>query len=120
MEVMNKKLLDNPNTPFSFDNDEECKILLVELGLGNRFSTNPQNLGPNPIQTITHLNHATHWIHAVLFLGHAVAENNGYLILCFPKSRMSMIQFTAAIDQFMKNKGQVAVAKLFPGDSSDN
>jgi hypothetical protein len=117
---MNKKLLENPHIPFSFDNDEECKMLLLELGLSNRLSQNPVGFGNSPAQTVTHLNHPTHWIHAMLFLGKTRPEDNGYMIVCFPKSEMTMLQFGSAIDGIMKGQGQIGTANFIPGDSSDN
>jgi hypothetical protein len=117
---MNDQLLKNPDVPFTFDDDAQCKKLLSEIGILGRFSADPIKGQTSTTQAFTDMNHKTHWILAMLFLGKTKASDNGYYVVCLPKSGCTIEQFCAACAQFTKGQGSVGAVGLFPGDASDN
>lgn len=117
---MNERLLSHPDEPFAFDDDAECKLLLSELGIAGRFCRDPIKGQTSTTQTVTEMNHKTHWILAMLFSGKTKESDNGYYVVCLPKSRSTVVEFIQTCAQITEGQGTVVDAGLFPGDASDN
>jgi hypothetical protein len=116
-------LKQNPDKVFTFDDEFEIKSILLELGIAGRFSRNPPNVprGQQSQQIVSYGEHPTHFIHVILYLGHPDPKENGYIVLCFPRSKFSYGQFMEAAKKLLKpTDDRIAGAKLFWGSSPDN
>jgi hypothetical protein len=89
LEAMVKdKIISKPDKLFEFSDDKEALDLLFELGLIDEFSiSNPP--GKTTVQVITG-DLPTHHVIATRFAGNPEAEENGYWVLCIPKSLYSV------------------------------
>jgi len=92
---------------------------LLELGILDRFSQKSSE-APSTTQTVTQGNHPTHWILALLYLGKTKPKDNGYLVICLPKSKSTPQMVAILAEKLLKNRGTIAGFKALPGDSSDN
>jgi hypothetical protein len=85
--MVKDKIISKPNKLFEFSDDKQAVELLFELGLIDEFS-NSHPPGKATVQTITG-DLPTHHIIATRFAGNFEAEENGYWVLCIPKSQYS-------------------------------
>jgi hypothetical protein len=85
--MVKDKIINKPNKLFEFSDDKQGLDLLVELGLIDEFSkSHPPSKAT--VQTITG-DLPTYHIIATRFAGNLKAEENGYWVLCIPKSKYS-------------------------------
>jgi hypothetical protein len=87
--------------------DEDAKVLLLECGILDKF----QKRGPLAeewAETLTYADHPTHWIIATRFTGFALASDNGFHIMCYPKSHISLQEANRILQEWKR--------KMFPDD----
>ncbi len=97
--MMTEKLQNSPNKRFDITDDSQAEILLLELGILDRFTKKfPAH---ETTQTVVFNEHPTHHILAVLYLGHQNTVDNGYVIFCIPRSHLSAEQFHTFADKFL-------------------
>jgi hypothetical protein len=119
VEILQK----HPNEPYQFDDDKQAKALIFELGLAGRFSANPPNVptGKSCTQAVHYTEYPTHFILAILYAGNPKAEDNGYFVVCLPKSKFSFAQFNTFAGRFLNQGGNTVVGMQgFYGESPDN
>jgi hypothetical protein len=85
--MIKDKIINKPNKLFEFSNDQEAVDLLFELGLIDEFSISHPP-GKTTVQVITG-DLSTHHVIATRRAGNLGAEENGYWVLCIPKSQYS-------------------------------
>lgn len=119
LEILKQK----PHEKFQFDDEFEAKSILLELGIAGRFSANPPNVptGQQSQQAVLYCEHPTHYILVILYLGNSDQKENGYLVLCFPRSKFSYEYFNEIAKKILNpTDDRIQGAKLFWGNSSDN
>ena len=116
-------LKQNPDKDFQFDDEFETKSILLELGIAGRFSRNPPNV-PSEEQSqqlVSYGEHPTHFIHVILYLGNPDPEENGYVVLCYPRSKFSYAEFMEVAKRILNpTDDRILGAKFFGGNSPDN
>ena len=85
--MVKDKIISKPNKLFEFSDDKQAADLLFELGLIDEFSKSHPP-GKATVQTITG-DLPTHHIIATRFAGNFEAEENGWWVVCIPKSQYS-------------------------------
>jgi len=85
--MIKDKIINKPNKLFEFSDDKRAVDLLFELGLVDEFSISHPP-GKTTAQVITG-DLPTHYVIATRFAGNLEAEENGYWVLCIPKSQYS-------------------------------
>lgn len=116
-------LKQNPDKNFQFDDEFEVKSIILELGIAGRFSLNLPNVprGKQSQQLVSYGEHPTHFIHVILYLGNLDPNENGYVVLCFPRSKYSYEQFMEVAKKILNpTDDRILGAKFFSGDSRDN
>ncbi len=96
---MLNKLQKNPNEVFTISDDNEAKILLLELGLFDQFKNKVEGIDSTN-QTVTG-ECKTHFILALFFTGKTLDTDNGYIVHAFPKSKVSIEQMGIIYNQIM-------------------
>lgn len=88
-------LADHPDESFATVNDDEARALLVKEGLLYKLEQESpgDRLLPNQTRWMEIFDHPTHWIIAIRFLGFSRPEENGYLVRCLSKRKVSREQF---------------------------
>jgi hypothetical protein len=111
-----------PDKDFQFEDHFEAQSILLELGIAGRFNMNPPEAnGQQSQQTVMYGEHPTHFILVVLYLGNAEAVENGYLVLCFPKSRVSYAKFMEISKRILNpTDKRIRGTKFFWSGSPDN
>jgi hypothetical protein len=71
-------------------------------------------------QLATKFDHATHYIIALYLCGHAKPEDNGYLIYCLPKSKVTKEAAIEATEKLSREMGIIFTVKPVPRGSSRN
>lgn len=84
----------NPDEQFTFENDKETKILVSELGLTDRFNQNPSKGASH--QSVLHFGNFSHFIQVILYLGNPDPKENGFVVRCFPRSKVTYSEFMEA------------------------
>ncbi len=85
--MVKDKIINKPNKLFEFSGDKQAVDLLFELGLIGEFSIRHPP-GKTTVQVITG-NLPTHYVIATRSAGNLEAEENGYWVVCIPKSQYS-------------------------------
>lgn len=85
--MVKDKIISKPNKLFEFSDDKQAVDLLFELGLIDEFSKSHPP-GKTTVQTMTG-DLPTHHVIATRSAGNLEAEENGYWVLCIPKSLYS-------------------------------
>jgi hypothetical protein len=85
--MVKDKIISKPNKLFEFSDDKQAVDLLFELGLIDEFS-NRHAPGKATVQTLTG-DLPTHRVIATRFAGNFEAEENGWWVVCIPKSLYS-------------------------------
>ena len=85
--MIKDKIISKPNKLFEFSGDKQAVDLLFELGLIDEFS-NSHPPGKATVQTLTG-DLPTHCVIATRFAGNFEAEENGWWVVCIPKSQYS-------------------------------
>ena len=85
--MVKDKIISKPNKLFEFSGDKQAVDLLFELGLIDEFAMSPPP-SKTTVQAITG-DLPTHHVIATRFAGNLEAEENGYWVLCIPKSQYS-------------------------------
>jgi len=97
--MMTEKLKNAPNEQFDIADDTEAKVLLLELGILDRFKN---KVPPHETtQAVVYGEHPTHHILAVLYSGHSNPADNGFVVFCLPRTRFSPHQFHLFADKFL-------------------
>ena len=120
---MLEALKQNPDKEFRFDDEFEVKSILLELGIAGRFSQKPPNLpsGKQSQQLVSYGEHPTHFIHVILYLGNPDLKENGYVVLCLPRSKISYGQFMEVAKKILNpTDDRIMGTKFFGGSSPDN
>ena len=116
-------LRQNPHKEFFFEDQFEIKSILLELGIAGRFSMDPPNVprGEQSQQAVTIGEHPTHFILVILYLGNADSTENGYIVLCYPRSKWNYAQFMERARIILNpSDDRIAGMKLFFGGAPDN
>jgi hypothetical protein len=116
-------LKQNPDKEFRFDDEFEVKSILLELSIAGRFSQNPANVpsGKQSKQLVSYGEHPTHFIHVFLFLGNPDPKENGYIVLCLPRSKFSYEQFMEVAKIILNpTDDSILGTKIFGSSSFDN
>ncbi len=87
LDMVKDKIISKPNKLFEFSGDEQAVDLLFELGLIDEFSIRHPP-GKTTVQAITR-DLPTHYVIATRSARDLEAEENGYWVLCIPKSQYS-------------------------------
>ena len=85
--MIKDKIISKPNKLFEFSGDKQAVDLLFELGLIDEFSIRHPP-GKTTVQAITR-DLPTHYVIAMRSARDLEAEENGYWVLCIPKSQYS-------------------------------
>jgi hypothetical protein len=85
--MVKDKIINKPNKLFEFSDDKQAVDLLFELGLIGEFSISHPP-GKTTAQVITG-DLPTHYVIATRSAGNLEVEENGYWVLCIPKSQYS-------------------------------
>jgi hypothetical protein len=85
--MVRDKIISKPNKLFEFSDDKQAVELLFDLGLLDEFS-NSHPPGKATVQTLTG-DLPTHFLIATRFAGNFEAEENGWWVVCIPKSLYS-------------------------------
>ena len=85
--MVKDKIISKPNKLFELSDDKQAVDLLFELGLIDEFS-NRHPPGKATVQTLTG-DLPTHRVIATRFAGNFEAEENGWWVVCIPKSLYS-------------------------------
>jgi hypothetical protein len=85
--MVKDKIINKPEKLFEFSDDKQAVDLLFELGLIGEFSISHPP-GKTTAQVITG-DLPTHYVIATRSAGNPEAEENGYWVLCIPKSQYS-------------------------------
>ena len=85
--MVKDKIISKPDKLFEFSDDKHAVDLLFELGLIDEFSISHPP-GKATVQIITG-DLPTHHVIATRSAGNLEAEDNGYWVLCIPKSQYS-------------------------------
>jgi len=97
--MMADKLQNAPDEQFDIDDDADAKVLLLELGILDKFTTKlPSH---ETTQAVVYREHPTHHILALLYAGHSNPVDNGFFVFCLPRSRFSPEQFQLFADRFL-------------------
>jgi len=118
--MVKDKIISKPDKLFEFSGDEQAVDLLFELGLIDEFSKSHPP-GKTTVQTITG-DLPTHHVIATRFAGNFEAEENGYWVLCIPKSEYSVEEINnhmqAIVARFQSQGMAVETIKpMFPQSS---
>jgi len=110
---MIEKLEGNPHETFEF-NDDEAELLLFKLGIVDRFTRKPSP--EEATQAVVYREHRTHHILALYYSGQPEKEENGFVALCFPKSKHSQLTFDKMAAKFLNlNSPTVQKVEAFGG-----
>ena len=88
---------------FHFTDDTDCRTLLLSIDLLGRFERIGESSGESTLpvlRTCTYDHHPTHWIAAVHLSGFPESEN-GYAVLCLPRSRFDAATATDAVHAWL-------------------
>ena len=97
--MITERLKQSPDEQIDISDDSEAKVLLLELGILNKFTT---KLPPHETtQAVVYGEHPTHHILAVLYAGHAKTTDNGFVVFCLPRSRFSPEKFHLFANRFL-------------------
>ncbi|MGO9586750.1 MAG: hypothetical protein ACLP2Y_11200 [Limisphaerales bacterium] len=118
--MVKDKIISKPDKLFEFSGDEQAVDLLFELGLIDEFSKSHPP-GKTTVQAITG-DLPTHHVIATRFAGNLEAEENGYWVLCIPKSEYSVEEIDnhmqAIVARFQSQGLAVEIIKpMFPQSS---
>ena len=80
-------LIQNPDSPFDFLENNNAATLLLEVGIIGKFLKNPTPA--EPWFSIVCKNDVSHFIIGVLYTGFPNEKDNGYVAHCLPKSEFS-------------------------------
>lgn len=84
-----KPLAQTPGEIVEIRDDDDAKALLLELGMLDKFPK-PANANRSWVSRVAYPEHPTHWISATRFGGFVNPSENGYAVVCLPKSHFSM------------------------------
>jgi hypothetical protein len=118
--MVKDKIISKPNKLFEFSDDKQAVDLLFELGLIDEFS-NSHPPGKATVQTLTG-DLPTHCVIATRFAGNFEAEENGWWVVCIPKSQYSEEEINdhmQAIVARFQSQGMVVetIIPMFPYSS---
>ncbi len=85
--MVKNKIINTPDKLFEFSGDKQAVDLLFELGLIDGFSIS-RPPGKTTVQVITG-DLPTHYVIATRSAGNPETEENGFWVLCAPKSQYS-------------------------------
>jgi hypothetical protein len=121
LDMIKEKIINKPNKVFEFSGEKTGVDLLFELGLIDETSINHPP-GKTTVQTITG-NIPTHHVIAARFAGILEAGENGYWVICIPKSKYSTEDINshmrAIVRRFQSQGMMVEIAKPMSPQSSD-
>jgi len=117
--MMIEKLKNSPNEEFRISNDAQAEVLLLELGILDRFKRAPQPHATT--QAVVFNEHPTHHVLGALYLGHPKPADNGYFVICLPRSQFTTKQFHKFADDFLKPAPtNILGSTLFGGPPTSN
>ncbi len=120
--MVKDKIISKPNKLFEFSGEKQGVDLLLELGLIDEFSISYPP-GKTTVQVITG-DLPTHQVIATRFAGNFEAEENGYWVLCIPKSKYSVEEINnhmeTIVDRFQSQGMAVEFVQPVSPKSSDN
>ena len=114
-----RKLLADVDRLVEVRDDQVAKAMLFELGLLDKLGM-PGNRG-SYFQTIFHADHATHWIMGIRFTGFEQAKDNGYLVVCLPRSHFGAMEADRFVAEWRHRQGgEIESWAFFHSDSRQN
>ena len=96
-----------PEEHLVITDEGEAETLLFDLGLTDRFMK--AGIGAHVLQAVSFDEHPTHHILAMYTAGHSSRGDNGYLIYCLPKSKLSDAGFSTIVETFLGDLKPAAV-----------
>jgi len=95
-----------PNEFVKVTDNAEAQLLMLQLGILDAV-----------LKAVLDHNHPTHWIIAETYHGFADAEDNGYAVVCIPKSKFNRAEFDqrAALMTSMIYRGEVSLGTTHTG-----
>ena len=113
----------HPNDIIRVSEDEDATALLLELGLFDKLkkeSAESRAFSATGSAAVFHQLFSTHWICAVCFHGSIKKEDDGFLVLCLPKSSHSLSQAQKEYQEFMSaDGGYIARSHTSPRQAPD-
>jgi hypothetical protein len=120
--MVKDKIISKPNKLFEFSGEKKGVDLLFELGLIDEFSISHPP-GKTTVQTMTG-NLPTHHVIATRFAKNLETEENGYWVLCIPKSKYSTEEINhhmhTIVGKFQSQGMTVEIVKPMSPQFSDN
>ena len=94
-------LAQNLDAALQCQDDAKCKALFSALGILEDFtkSDTPK------LSVVTTAGHPTHWIAGALLSGYSLPEQNGYLVICLPKSKTPPEKLNEAVEEIYRIYG---------------
>jgi hypothetical protein len=103
-------LTQRPDEIVEIIDDTDAKLLLLPFGVLDKFTKGvPRAGGWLDCASIT--THPTHWISAQLYSGFENPADNGFCVLCLPKSRIGSAQFHQVVTASMPERFRGGVAE---------
>lgn len=96
MSSLLEQLREHPDEVVNSTIDDDARALLQEFGLLAKFDKQTTNSGPLSRPSganIQLVGHPTHWICVTRFFGCELPADNGFITVCFPKSRVTRAEF---------------------------
>jgi hypothetical protein len=120
--MVKDKIISKPDKLFEFSGEKEGVDLLFELGLVDEFSISHPP-GKTAVHAVTG-DLPTHHVIATRFAGKLEAEENGFWVLCIPKSKYTVEEINnhmqAIVGRFQSQGMAIEFVKPMSPPSSDN
>jgi hypothetical protein len=113
-------LTQNPSQFFEFDDDNEAKAILIELGVLGKLCQPPPHGEPSTTQVIGYGDHPSHYVIGMRFRGKIKPEDNGFLVFCLPKSQFTPEMAMRFMQEKCRAQGVPAVISPYSPGSDDN
>jgi len=110
-----------PNEFVKVTDNAEAQLLMLQLGILDAVLKAEKAQQAKALKqsgtTVLDHNHPTHWIIAETYHGFADAEDNGYAVVCIPKSKFNRAEFDqrAALMTSMIYRGEVSLGTTHTG-----
>jgi hypothetical protein len=107
-----------PEQMVSVTDDQLIKTYLVELGISNQVLDGAPLPGDVLNRFLMWVYHPTHWLLFCSFRGHRITEENGLLMVGWPKSKTPLEMFSKEADEFAKELSPDAKTRFLEIDES--
>lgn len=98
---ISETLLGSKDTPIIFTAGGAVEEFLIDLGIASHFK--PRQAGVNQeVQFIAYIDHPTHYLLVMRIRDYINPQENGYTLICTPKSTQTLEQFKASSENTVK------------------